>query len=52
MEVFRVTAIFLKVFTEIEDEVIDSTGSRVHIVSPNSLKNMLTAHNFIFVLDK
>lgn len=50
VKVRRVATVALEVFSEIEDEVVDGTGSWIHIVTPDYLQDMLAAHYFAFVL--
>ena len=52
MKIFRVPAVFLKVFAEVENKIIDRAGGRVDIVTPNRLEDLFPWHHIILVLDQ
>ena len=38
--------IFLKIFPEGENEIVDGTGGGVDVVAPDRLQDLLAAHDF------
>lgn len=52
MEVPGIAAVFLEVFPEVQDEIINSTGGGINVVAPYGLKNFLPWYHFVFVFDE
>src|SRR4051794_14737132 len=50
MKMFRVPAVVLKIFAEVENKIIDRTGGGVYIIAPYYLQYMLARYHFVFVL--
>ncbi len=52
MEVFGIAAILFKIFTKVQDEVINGTGGRVNIIAPNHLQYFFAGNHFVLILNQ
>ena len=52
MKMTRAAAVFLEIFTEIKNEVVDCAGGRIHVISPYYLQYLLARNYFALVLYK
>ena len=52
MKIFGIAAVLFKIFSEIENEIIDRSGSWINIITPYGLQYLFPWHHFIFIFDQ
>jgi signal transduction histidine kinase len=52
MKELRISAVFLKIFSKVENKIIDSAGGGINIITPNRLKNFFACNYFVPVFNK
>src|SRR6266513_16013 len=52
MKIFWILAILFKIFSKIQNEIINRSCSGIHIITPNYLQNFLSWYYLIFIFDQ
>jgi hypothetical protein len=52
MKISRLSAIVLKVFPKVQDEIIDGAGGGVDLIAPDDVEDSFPGYHFIFVFDQ
>src|SRR6266542_1074545 len=52
MKIFWIAAILFKIFSKIENKIINRSCSRVNIIAPNYLQNFFSWYYFIFIFNQ
>jgi hypothetical protein len=52
MKVFRIAAVCFKIFSEVQNEIINGSGSRKHIITPYRLQDLFSGNYFILIFEE
>jgi len=47
-----IATVIFKIFAEIKNEIVNGTGGRIYIITPNGLQYLFTRHHIIPVFDQ
>lgn len=50
MKMFGVTTILFKIFSKVQDKIINGSSSRIYIITPNYLQDFFSGYYFSFIL--
>src|ERR1700693_3527135 len=49
MKMFWIAAVVFKIFSEVQDEIIDGAGIWINLITPNGLQDFFSFYHFIFI---